>query len=500
MSKHLIKIAIIGGGPAGVSLCLQLAKSLKNLTLKSNVHLLLFEKSTAIGYGLPYSINENVFNINLPREYMTLIPGEHHHFSNWLHDLQKIPESTTFPSRYYFGQYAHNQLLNAKKNLKSPALKIMTLTEHDVFDILSEDDQNYQIHARHQHTCVLYTAQVVILATGHLPSTLFSHYHHLPNYQHNPWDMSAYRKFASHHHVVIIGTHLTAIDVALKLYSQKHQGHMTMVSRTGLLSAVRGRKLSHSMQYLTPSTIRYLLKTHDSTTLLSQLERLFEKEISLYFPHGLSLWDTINQIKKMPPLKRLKHEIKNAELNEANWQLVLSCFYQILFKIWPKLHPQEQLFFLEKHASLMFAFLCAFPLTNAYIIQSMMVSKQLSIQGGIIDIEYNEPHFFITLNNGTSLTADYLIRATGSGDDPKTVPLLAQMLTRKLIKKHPLGGIYIDTNTHHVLTDKQKNPPSIYALGDLVKGACFRMIEIGQVVEQARIISDHITQTLNLAG
>ena len=489
----MIKIAIIGGGPAGVSLALQLMQAFKTLTSDAKVQLTLFEKSTEIGFGLPYGLTEDVFSINLPREYMVLMPGEYHHFSTWLTDSE-----APFPPRYYFGRYVQDRLLTKQKNSTAQEPTIITRTEHHVIDIQSITDEHYQIYTRHKQKDIVYTANFVILATGHLPSTLLSHLQHHPNYQANPWDMQAYQAINPNHHVAIIGSHLTAIDVALKLENQNHQGKISMFSRSGLLSAVRGPLLSHEIQHLTQKNIRNLLKQGDSSTLLHQLMCLFEKEITPYLPPDLGLWNTVAGIKKSPSFQRLNREIRQAELAKTHWQGVLSYFYQILFKIWPRLHPHEQSHFLNTRLSVMVSFLCSFPLNHAYTIQSMMRKKRLSIHGGLIDIMPDKKHVVIQFEQEKYLKVDYLIHATGSGNDPETIPLLAKMLLSKLIKKHALGGICISTHTYQSFSDQVETPQRLYALGDLVKGACLRTIELGQIVEQARIITQHIINQIGV--
>ncbi len=497
--NSFIKIAIVGGGPAGVSICLQLIDALDILQSKLKIEIIIFEKKSNMGFGLPYGLTEDIFGINLSREYMALMPGEHQHFSKWLTD--SLACSVEFPPRHYFGKYAHERLYAAQKALKptptptEPSLSIITQTEHEVLDIQQITEKKYQIHAHHKQEEISYIANFVILATGHLPSTLFSHLHHLPNYQANPWNMSAYQTINPNHHVVIIGTHLTAIDVALKLNSQNHRGQITMVSRSGLLSAVRGQHRSNHIQHLTQHKIQKLLKHSCSSTWLHQLICLFEQEMVPYLPAEERLWNMINKIKKMSPLQRLNMEIQQAH-QQNHWQGILSYFYQIIFKIWPKFHLDEQTLFWSNKLNLMFTFLCSFPLHQARIIQSMMHDKRLFIQSGLTDIEPHESYFNLQLEHKKSLKIDYLIQATGSGDRPEKIPLLANMLTRHLIKKHPLSGISVVNHTHQVITQNGENNQHLYALGDLVKGTCFRTIELGQIVEQGRLITQDIIRQL----
>ncbi|CEG55757.1 FAD/NAD(P)-binding protein [Legionella fallonii] len=484
----LIKIAIVGGGPAGVSLCLQLSQALNELNLETKIHILLFEKSSDIGWGTPYSLREEAFCINLPKEYMTLIPEKYHHFSQWLTARYK-EQLTTFPARHYFGQYAQEQFATLQN---SNALEIIPCIEHDVLDIFPIDSAHYQIHARHKNQEVTYQVTQVILAIGHLPSNLFAHLHLIPHYQINPWDMQAYQNLPTHYHVGIIGSRLTAIDVALKLRQQKHQGPITMISRLGLLSSVRGSHPIPMMRYLTPINIQNLLLHRHSQPLLPSLISLFEQEITPYLPEALDLSKTINLIQSLSPLERIRYEIHHAVRHKTAWQSVLSCFYQITFRLWPQFPVEQQQLFLQNDARLMSTFLCSFPLNKAQIIYAMMRRQQLSVHKGLTDIVKTPTHFSVALEQEKPILCDHIILAVGSGNNPETVPLLVNLLKQKLIKKHPLGGICIDTKTHQVLAPNAAGSSRIFALGELVKGSHFKMIEIGQVVEQARIITHQV--------
>lgn len=489
-----IDIAIIGGGPASVSFCLQLNKALNALKTPAKVNIFLFEKHSDIGFGTPYALAEEAFCINLPKDYMALMPGEYHHFSSWLKKTH--PLDSIFPPRHYFGQYAKERFYD----IHNEKLTISSCVEHQVLDIAPLGNNEYQIQTRHQHIDVTYRVNCVILATGHLPSTAFLHLHDSPGFQSNPWDIKMYQTIPSHYHVGIIGSRLTAIDVALKLQRQHHQGNITMVSRSGLLSAVRGEHPTPKMKYLTPARVQTLLQQNNKSTRLQALIRLFEQEITPYLPPSFDLMRMMRFLKYLPAAKRLQYEIAQAKSKKTAWQSVLSCFYQIVFRIWPYLHLSEQHYFLKYYNGFMMTFLCSFPLDKASTLQSMMQTQQLAVYKGLMDIKKPTSQFALLLNKGDTIRCDHLILATGSGNNPDGSTLLSNLLKRGMLKKYPLGGICINPHTFQVLTKNQEALPGVYALGELVKGACFKTIELGQVVEQAGRICQEIIHLLDRKG
>lgn len=482
--SDLIKIAIIGGGPAGVSLCLQLMRTLSTLKSIPQIEIVLFEKNKTLGHGLPYSLKEPSFCINLPKDYMALIPGEQGHFSDWLARHYKIKEQP-FPPRYYFGQYTEQQLISIPHN---PKLQLKTYAQHEVLNIRLVTNNTYQIHTQHNNNEFLFAANYIILALGHLPSTLFP-FVHQPG---NPWDMNYYDNISPFASVGIIGTRLTAIDVVLKLKQQKHQGPIVMMSRTGLLSSVRGAPTLPELHYLTPSNITQLMRKSDNKTILDALIHLLEQELKPYLNYSSTLLKYLLTIQTIPPLERMRYELYAARTRSTPWQSILSCFYQIIYKLWPQLDVLQREYFLKTYGSFLFTFLCSFPYEKGLILYSLMKKNQLTLYKELINVAQKERYFEAQFSNGPTLKVDHLFLATGAGTEPEHIPLLANMIQNQFIEKHPLGGININSTTYQVSTKNKQINPRIYALGDVVKGVCFKTIELGQIVTQAQIITQNI--------
>jgi uncharacterized NAD(P)/FAD-binding protein YdhS len=486
----IIKIAIIGGGPAGVSLCLQLVQALEQTHNPFKVLILLFEAKSELGTGLPYGFLEDSFCINLPKQYMTLLPGQYHHFADWVSSEGK--QDRLFPPRHYFGQYAQEQLAAIKS---TEHYEVVFHRDHHVVNIKPLNKNQYGVEAIQHDELFYYEADYLLLATGHLPNTSFSHLRNTPC-QINPWNLNHYQTIHPHSHVGIVGTRLTAIDVVLKLMQQNHQGKISLMSRSGLLSAVRGEHSLPEMNYLTPKNILHIVHHTDSRSLLPALIKLLEQEFIAFLPSGYTLWNTLKAIKRQTPLQRLQREIRQAELKQTSWQSVLSCFYQILFKLWPKIHPTTQAHFLKNYRSLLLTWLCSFPLEKAYLLHDSMLKGQLTIHKELLDIEHQSSSFILHGQQKVAIECEHLILALGSGNEPETIPLLAQMLQQGLITKHQLGGLSIQQSTYQVHNKQSLASSRIYALGDLVKGACFNTIELGQVVEQAHLIIQHLMTQL----
>ena len=113
----LFQIAIIGGGPGGVSVCLQLAQHLEKLDADHhrNLEISIFEKNSFLGYGMPYACPEPSFCINLPKEFMKLTPEGEDDFPTWILKNHPDKDITPYPSRFYFGKYTEHRLYHEQK-------------------------------------------------------------------------------------------------------------------------------------------------------------------------------------------------------------------------------------------------------------------------------------------------------------------------------------------------------------------------------------------------
>lgn len=162
----MIKIAIVGGGPGGVSLCMQLNKQLVQTNLQKHVEIIVFEKTPHIGFGLPYSAPEDCHILNLPKEVMEPVSGERNKFARWQAEMFDYANQTSFPPRHHFGKYLESMAIRTQLEGEVDGLTISYLTENEVFDIQEQQNGTFIILAAHGS----YVVHYVILSTGHMPS------------------------------------------------------------------------------------------------------------------------------------------------------------------------------------------------------------------------------------------------------------------------------------------------------------------------------------------
>ncbi len=486
--KH--QIAIIGGGPAGVSMLIQLLAQLKHAPFSREIEISVFEKSNKIGLGLPYSQKEDCYILNLPKAVMEPIAGQTGIFAEWLKNNSNCPLDTDFPPRFYFGQYLNFLAENLREKNDLSGIRIKYYTKCEVSDIQKKTESDYLIKTSQGN----YRSQYVILCTGHMPTSTYRNLIGTPGYQHNPWDSKSYNDIKSHDHVGIIGTRLTAIDTALKLFSNGHQGPVTMISRTGLLPTVLSPTVPpYYLKYLTLSNFVNLTSSGLLPLPLNSLLELFWKEISEAEKKPLSWENIIKSEKEISALQWLNREISQAEKGSKPWQQVLFAVYPILSNIWTYLSFADRKAFLEKYYSVFMTYLAAFPLNNAYKLRPYLQSGQLQVLGALKDVKGYDWRFELIREDGSIIIPQHLFNATGPGYNPLLIPLYASMSRNHLIQKHHLGGIEVDPQTLQV-----KDSSTLFAVGELTRGACLATTDMGRVNFHAQRIGLQVSQAIKL--
>jgi len=491
------RIAIIGGGPAAVATLFQLVSELKKHSSTCDTEIMVFEKGGAIGKGLPYSQQKNHYILNLPKQAMDVSIERMGVFASWLKTVEGCPQETDFPPRHYFGQYLQAVATQLQAEAQTVGILIKYYTHSEVINIEQNGAEEYVVHTTQQK----FNSQYVILCTGHLPSSTYRQFIGTPGYRHNPWEEAGYVDIPPGADVGILGNRLTAIDVCLNLFSRGHQGTVWMLSNNGLLPSVLSPTVpSYPLRYLTLSNFNYFTNSGLTTLPLETLLDLFWKEISEAEGRKLTFESIVTSDRDLAPLEWINQQISWAEAGPKPWQQVLFEIYKIVPFIWPLLSFRDRKIFLAKYHSTFMAYLAAFPLENAYKIRDHLASGQLQIRGGLQTVMHTDGRFHLILNDGKVFSTAHLFNATSPGHDASLVPLYARLFKAKLIQKHHLGGVQVNTKTFQVISSQRRH--NLYAVGALTHGTCLMTSDFGAVARhgsQAALKISQLIQARSLA-
>lgn len=479
------KLLIVGGGPAAVSLCLQVVDEYRKHRLNVPVEIHVFEKGHQIGPGLPYSnLLDDCYILNLPKEIMEPIAGTTGHFAEWLKSKPMVKQETKFPPRKYFGEYLH--FLAEKIKIEANEIGI-SITYHTNCEVLDVEDQ------RKTGTIKVITTQgdtignYLVFCTGHMPSSTYSHFIGKQGYFHNPWELDLYKKLDSYSEVTVIGTRLTAIDTVRKLLTSGYGGKIRMVSRSGLLPTVLSKEIPpYTLKYLTLANFDRLTKGGVQPLSLKDLAELSFAEINEAEGRAVLPDNFVRSYRELSSEAWLTQQIIQAESGPKKWQQVLFAAYPIVSNIWSMLTLQDKKSFIRNYRSIYLTYLAAFPLENAYKIREHLTSGRLDILGGVTDINpCKEGGFALHFADRSPISTKVLVNATGPSYQPEMDPLFRRLLNKGLLVKHEVGGIDVDPISLRTLSSNQVKHQKIFGIGEITQGACLATTDMSRVATQA---------------
>ncbi|URW76863.1 FAD/NAD(P)-binding protein [Sphingomonas donggukensis] len=189
----------------------------------------LIERSGTPGKGLAYGAAHASHVLNVRAGNMSALPDDPGHFVRWLEARGVADAPTAFIPRLTYGEYLREQLAAAQ----AAAPERLTIVRGDVTG-LHHDGRAVATLADGQTL----TADAAVLAVGNLPP-------HTPpaldpkklgaRYFGDPWAPGVADGLSDDDTVLIIGTGLTMIDVALLLEAKGFRGRIVALSRRGLL-------------------------------------------------------------------------------------------------------------------------------------------------------------------------------------------------------------------------------------------------------------------------
>jgi uncharacterized NAD(P)/FAD-binding protein YdhS len=448
-------VVVIGGGFSGAVFAMKFAAA------RPDARVVLVERSRRVGRGLAYGActPEHLLNVPVARMELGLVPG----FAQWLRPRagwlgEALAESggdlnAAFVPREMFGAYLEERV---QASLSADRARGLNIVRGEVVRLLDFPARGVLLADGRE-----IAADLVVLATGNLPPRppaardgwLYDTQLFVPD----PWADDAFEGLAKDAPVVLLGSGLTMVDVALKLAGLGHSGTMYCVSRRGLLP------LAHRAGGSWPAF-------HDTKGYASPLASM----------------------------RRLREEARRAEARGIPWQRVMDAMRPAVARIWHGWTPAHRAQFLRHLRPRWDVHRHRMAPRVAERLAALRASGQLRVSGGrvtgysprdrAIDVAVSE--------RGTgerhTLHAARVINCTGprSDMDRLAFPLLADLRRRGLIAPDPLG-LGIETQDCAALGSAGHVSPWLYALGPLTRPSWWEIVAVPEINAQIdRLVRD----------
>ncbi len=224
-------VVIVGGGFSGAMFGLKLHLKCPDWRI------IIAEPRKQLGRGVAYGAcgPGHMLNVPVSRMEIGLTPS----FGDWLQQRRDsisdalvesgLDLAAAFVPRRLFGDYVAERVHEA---LDSRSLVGLTSVRGEVVRLLSDDRGVLLTDGRQ------IKADIVVLAMGNLPprppggpdAWLYDSGFFIPD----PWAMEAFSDVDPAEPLLLIGSGLTTVDVALRLHQQGHRGPLLALSRRGL--------------------------------------------------------------------------------------------------------------------------------------------------------------------------------------------------------------------------------------------------------------------------
>lgn len=448
-------IGIVGGGAAGTLVAVQLLRE-----LKEPAEILLIEKTGEFGPGVPYRTRNPEHRLNVPAARMGALADDPTHFLQWLRRDDPTAAEDAFASRAAYGQYLKDLFREAESETHG-LLSLGKVTGEVTDARLSAEGPVITVDGA--------TMKVdhLVLATGPVsggdPVPVPGSLREKGIYIANAWDEEAVLPARADENVLVVGTGLTMVDVALTLGAGEGGPRIRAVSRNGLVPKPHRAGLTDISQPSLPP---------EGPLGIDDLLGAFAREILRASSQGNGWRDAIDSMRSVTPgaWRRLPRE-------DRRW------FIENLNRIW-EIHRYRMA-----------------PEVSARF-EELTGSGRLSVSAARIDsIEDAGSKARVSLLTGQGkeiIEFDRVISACGastsvSRDAPAPIPAL---IASGAIRADQLD-LGLDTDRDGAILDADgKRSPFFSTLGSLRRGVEWETIGVTELRWQAVEIARRIAATV----
>jgi hypothetical protein len=214
-------VAIVGAGFSGTLLAINL--------VRQGARVVLIERDGArLAKGLAFGTRQVEHLLNVRASNMSAYPDDPEHFQRWVGEGSGA-RANRFVSRVAYGHYLHEQLMTALSAAPDRFTICIGVAREAV---VAPDGVEIRLD-----TGEVVEARALVLALGNLAPTPPPVLAGLSGdvLRADPWGPAAIEDLAPDAHVLLVGTGLTAVDVAISLDQSGFKGHITALSRRGLI-------------------------------------------------------------------------------------------------------------------------------------------------------------------------------------------------------------------------------------------------------------------------
>lgn len=312
MATETPTVAVIGGGVSGALVAERLLR-----TSGGPLHVVVVERRDTLGAGLAYSTDRREHVLNVPSKSMSAVDGEPDHFLAWLRgkgsaeaqEWGASADANGFVPRGLYGAYVGQLLADAAK---SAAPDVSLTHERNAATAVSVDAGRVRVGFQGDRTI---DAAHVVLALGNPPpadpTSADLAFYASPRYVLDAWRPEALRDLSPAAPVLVLGTNLTMIDVALSLDQEGHRGTIVAISTHGLVPPPHRLPLEAVPPFLEipgdgARITRLLRAVRDRAGVAAAQGHDWRAVMDAVRPLGQSVWQSLRESERLRFVRHLR--------------------------------------------------------------------------------------------------------------------------------------------------------------------------------------------------
>ncbi|MBV9254455.1 MAG: FAD/NAD(P)-binding protein [Actinobacteria bacterium] len=442
-------VGIVGGGASGVMVAAQLLRAGRV------PRVVLIERADAVGQGVAYAPGPPSLLLNVPASGMSALPSVPDHFVRWLGAATGRSDSSTFAPRALYGRYLAD-VLDAAASASPSTLERVRADVTAVFRRATgvvvglRDGRHVEVDA-----CVLALGLFPPSPPAGVPRGLLAD----PRYVADPWEPGALERVDGDEDVLLLGTGLTAVDVALMLAERGGTGTVHAASRHG-----------------------WLPRAHLCTAV---------EPWPVTFPAAGANGRTAADV-----VRAVRTELRAAQRAGRDWRSVVDGMRPLTQHVWRSLPDHERVRLLRRVGRLWEVHRHRMAPPVAATVDHLQAAGRLCVHAGRVGTARPVGgRISVQLVGGggeTALLVDRVINCTGPSCDVTRAadPLVRQLLSTGAARPGPLGlGLGVDADG--ALVDTRGNAsPDLFTIGSLRKGALWETTAVPEIAAQAAALAD----------
>ena len=451
-SGHIPRVAVLGAGAAGTIAAVHLLRAAGRRPLEVE----LIDRDGSFGTGTAYATADPLHLLNVPAVRMGAISGRPEHFLGWCRARGEHVAEADYLPRGLFGTYLGELLEEAERD--APRARVHHRRDEAL--ALRRSAALLEVELRDGAQI---DADAVVLALGPLPGgdpiAVAAELRESGVYIPDPWAEGALDEARAASSVLLIGTGLTMVDVAISLAGRPGGPRVRAISRHGLLPRPHRRELTRVEPFDLPGS--------------EGLEAIFAAvaaELERARAQGRGWRDVIDSARAGTPeaWRRLPLADRRRFVAEINryWDVHR-------FRIAPAVAER-----LDRHAA---------------------AGRVSWGAGGIEAIEPRAGGALVHLRGPSpgeleAVAVDRVINCTGAGTEvtESPSPLLRSLLGQGMVRPDPLG-LGLDVDRSGLALDGAGRPdPSLSVIGSLRRGVEWESIGVTEFRDQAARIAGPI--------